>query len=144
MPALLGMADMLVLSSDYEGCPNVVLEAMAAHRPVVTTPAGDAGLVVEDGISGYVVPFDDVQAMASAMVRLAESPELGRKFGEAGRRRVEEDYSFDGLAGRLISAYEAIAERHGRRDILAAVAGLRHDQTQDRFARGRDRLRTVT
>ncbi len=125
VPALLGRADMLVLSSDHEGCPNVVLEAMAARRPVVTTPAGDAGVAVEDGVNGYVVPFDDVEAMAARMVRLAESPELCRRFGEAGRRRVEEAYSYDGLAGRLISAYEAIAERQGRRDILAALAGLR-------------------
>ena len=64
VPALLGSADMLVLSSDHEGCPNVVMEAMAARRPVVTTPAGDAGVLVEDGVSGYVVPFDDVEAMA--------------------------------------------------------------------------------
>ena len=124
VPALLGRADMLVLSSDYEGCPNVVLEAMAVRRPVVTTPAGDAAVVVEDGVSGYVVPFDDVEAMAGAMVRLAESPELRRTLGEAGRRRVEEAYGYDGLAGRLISAYETIAERKGRRDILTAIAGL--------------------
>ena len=144
VPALLGRADMLVLSSDHEGCPNVVLEAMAARRPVVTTPAGDAGVVVEDGVSGYVVPFDDAEAMAGRMVRLAESPELRRRLGEAGRRRVEEAYSYDGLAGRLISAYQTIAERNGRRDILTAIASLRHDQTQDRFAGSRDRWRTVT
>ncbi len=124
VPALLGRADMLVLSSDHEGCPNVVLEAMAARRPVVTTPAGDAGVVVENGVSGYVVPFDDVEAMADRMVRLAESPELRRRFGEAGRRRVEETHSYDGLAGRLISIYSEIAERHGRRDILAALTSL--------------------
>ena len=84
VPALLGKADMLVLSSDHEGCPNVVLEAMAVRRPVVTTPAGDAGDVVEEGVSGYVVPFDDVEAMASRMVRLAEFPELRTSFGRGG------------------------------------------------------------
>jgi glycosyltransferase involved in cell wall biosynthesis len=125
VPALLGTADMLVLSSDHEGCPNVVIEAMAARRPVVTTPAGDAGVVVQDGVSGYVVPFDDVEAMAGAMVRLAASPELRRKFGDAGRRHVQAAHSYDGLAGRLILAYQTIAERQGRRDILAALAGLR-------------------
>ena len=125
VPALLGKADMLVLSSDHEGCPNVVLEAMAVRRPVVTTPAGDAGVVVEEGVSGYVVPFDDVEAMAGRMIRLAESPELRRRFGEAGRRRVEMEHSYDGLADRLITVYEAIAERQGRRDILATLTGLR-------------------
>ena len=102
-----------------------MLEAMAARRPVVTTPAGDAGDVVEEGVSGYVVPFDDVEAMAGRMVRLAESPELRTSFGAAGRRRVEKDHSYDGLADRLITVYEAIAERQGRRDILAALTGLR-------------------
>ncbi len=125
VPGLLSKADMLVLSSDHEGCPNVVLEAMAARRPVVTTPAGDAGVVVEDNVTGYVVPFDDIETMAARMVRLAESPELRRRFGAAGRCRMEHEYSYSGLAGRLISAYEAIAQRHGRGDILAALAGLR-------------------
>jgi glycosyltransferase involved in cell wall biosynthesis len=125
VPALLDAADLLVLSSDHEGCPNVVMEAMAARQPVVTTPAGDAGLLVEDGVSGYVVPFNDVEAMADRMARLAKSHELRRRFGEAGRRRVENVHNYDGLAGRLISIYELIAGRHNRQDVLAAIANLR-------------------
>jgi|GEM_PF-432218 len=125
VPALLRMADMLVLSSDHEGCPNVVLEAMAARRPVVATPAGDAGIVVEDGVSGYVVPFEDIEGMAARMSRLAESPELRRTFGEAGRCRVEEAHSYETLANRLISAYETIVQRRSSRDIGTAIAGLR-------------------
>jgi glycosyltransferase involved in cell wall biosynthesis len=124
VPAVLRKADMLVLSSDHEGCPNVVLEAMAARRPVITTPAGDAAVVVQDGVSGYVVPFDDVEAMASRMVCLAESPELRRALGESGRLRVEEAHGYDGLASRLTSIYTVIAEREGRHDVLAALAGL--------------------
>ena len=103
----------------------MVMEAMAARRPVVTTPAGDAGLLVEDGVSGYVVPFDDVEAMADRIARLAKSHELRRRFGEAGRRRVENVHNYDGLAGRLISIYELIAGRHNRQDVLAAIANLR-------------------
>ena len=79
---------------------------------------------MEDGISGYVVPFDAVEAMAGRMVHLAKSPELCRRFGDAGRRRVEEAHSYDGLAGRLTSIYAAIAEREGRHDVLAALEGL--------------------
>jgi glycosyltransferase involved in cell wall biosynthesis len=138
VPALLARADMLVASSDHEGCPNVVLEAMAARRPVVTTPAGDAGVVVQDGTTGYVVPFDDVPAMADRMVRLAESPELRRKLGEAGRRRVEVDYGYDGLAGRLTSIYATIATRQGRHDVLAALDRL--ETTPDRATAGAQRV----
>ncbi len=121
VPALLRHADMLVLSSDHEGCPNVVLEAMAAHRPVVTTPAGDAGLLVEDGKSGYVVAFDDVEAMSDRMVALASSNELRHQLGAAGRLRVVESHSYESLASRMGSAYRAIAKRAGRRDVLNAL-----------------------
>jgi glycosyltransferase involved in cell wall biosynthesis len=102
---LLSQADMLVLCSRDEGFPNVLLEAMAARLPVVTTPAGDAKFVVDNGVSGYVVPFDDVEEMAGKMYILAKSPELRCRMGEAGRRRVEELYSFDCFARNLLSIY---------------------------------------
>jgi glycosyltransferase involved in cell wall biosynthesis len=124
VPALLASADLLVLSSDHEGCPNVVMEAMAARRPVVTTPAGDAPALVEDGTSGYVVPFDDIDAMAHRMIALAESPELRRRLGAAGRRRIEEAYSYERLVESLFSAYASIARRHGRHEILETLAGI--------------------
>ena len=74
VPHLLMQSDMLVLCSDDEGFPNVILEAMLARLPVITTPAGDSDLIVENEINGYVVPFSDTCAMAERMVRLAESP----------------------------------------------------------------------
>jgi glycosyltransferase involved in cell wall biosynthesis len=109
--SLLAQADLLVLSSLDEGFPNVVLEAMAARLPVVTTPAGDAGFVVENGISGYVVPFDDIKQMSESMLVLAKSPALRRKMGDAGRRRVQELYGFEHFADKLLSTYSAIAPR---------------------------------
>jgi glycosyltransferase involved in cell wall biosynthesis len=118
IPALLRGATMYALTSDHEGFPNVVMEAMAAGLPVITTPAGDAGVVVEDEVTGYVVPASDVGGMAERMVRLARSPELRRRFGDAGRRRVEEEYSFERLGERLLGAYRTMAERQGRRQAL--------------------------
>jgi glycosyltransferase involved in cell wall biosynthesis len=118
VPALLRRADMLVVSSDHEGFPNVILEGMAARLPVVTTPAGDAGVVVEHGTTGYVAPFEDVQSMAAGMVRLARSPELRRQFGEEARRRVEQYYGFEGLADRLLALYRKFAQLCGRHDVL--------------------------
>jgi glycosyltransferase involved in cell wall biosynthesis len=109
VPRLLRQADLLVLTSDYEGFPNVVLEAMAARLPVVTTPAGDAGAIIEDGVSGYVVPFGDTERLAERIVRLAKAPELREQFGRAGRRRAERDYACAGLADRLLAIYGRIA-----------------------------------
>lgn len=123
VPALLRAADVLVLTSDHEGSPNVVLEAMACRRPVVTTPAGEAGAIVVDGETGYVVPFDDLPLMAERLVRLAGSPSLRSAFGEAGRRRVERCYSVAGLADALMQIYRAMAERQDDGVLLTLLAG---------------------
>jgi len=118
VPALLKQAEIFFLTSDEEGFPNVILEAMAAHLPVITTPAGEAGGVVQNGVTGYVVPFDDVEGMAELMVHLARLPDLRCQLGNAGRQRVERLYSFEGLADRLLSIYRSIAERQGYRHVL--------------------------
>jgi len=120
VPALLRRADMLVLTSDHEGFPNVVLEAMSASLPVVATPAGDVGQVVVQGQTGFVVAFDDVRAMAEHMVRLALSPELRARLGRAGRARVEGHYTPDALGDRMLELYRSMAEV--RRDDRARAA----------------------
>ena len=117
VPALLAHADVLALSSDDEGFPNVLLEAMTARLPVVTTPAGDAAEVVDEGVTGFVVPFEDSAAMTERFVRLAETPELRQRMGEAGRRRVEERFSLDELAGNLVKAYCCMAEQSQNREL---------------------------
>jgi len=118
---LLREAGMLVLCSEEEGFPNVVLEAMAAGLPVITTSAGDAARVVLDGVTGYVVAPGDVEGMANRMVRLAQSAELRRALGSAGRKRVEQHYSFDRLAGYLLGSYREVAERARSQRLRSAL-----------------------
>ncbi len=122
VPALLKSADMLVLCSDNEGFPNVLLEGMAAGLPVITTPAGDSGRVVQDGVTGYVVPFDDHQRLADCIVELAGSPTLRRQLGAAGRKRVEDEYGFADLAPRLLSIYRDIAVHQNRQQVLTLLS----------------------
>jgi glycosyltransferase involved in cell wall biosynthesis len=114
VPVLLRQADVFLLTSEHEGLPNVLLEAMASRLPVVTTPAGDAARVVGDGTTGYVVACDDMHGMAQRLLQLAGSPRLRRQFGDAGRQRVERYYSYAGLGQSLLAAYHAIAteQRH--------------------------------
>jgi glycosyltransferase involved in cell wall biosynthesis len=117
VPALLSQMDIFVLCSDNEGMPNVILEAMAAKLPIITTPAGDAGIAVEHGTTGYVVPFDDIDTLASYMVTLSSSAELRQKLGDAGRKRVEQFYSYDLLGTRLLDIYKEMENKyrgHGR------------------------------
>jgi len=114
VPALLSQAALLVLSSDYEGFPNVILEAMAARLPVITTPAGDAHLVVQHGKTGYVVEMNDIQGLAACMVQLARSPSMRKEFGEAGRKRVEQEYNYESLGNRLIAIFRSFARKQRR------------------------------
>ncbi len=121
VPALLGNAAMLVSSSDHEGFPNVVLEAMSARLPVIATPAGDAGRIVQEGLTGHVVPFDALDAMSARMVELARSPQTRKRFGDAARHQVEQEYSDRVLGVRLLTLYRQITVQDHRLDLARLV-----------------------
>jgi glycosyltransferase involved in cell wall biosynthesis len=95
---------------------------MALGKPAIVTPAGDAPVVVQHGINGYVVEFNDAPGLAERMVELARSPELRRQMGQAGREHIEAFYSLDGLAGRLLEIYSQAASL--RRSRLPSPAGV--------------------
>jgi len=125
VPALLARTAMLVLTSEYEGFPNVILEAMAARLPVITTPAGDAGLVVQHGRTGYVVEADNIQGMADALIGLMRSPETRTTFGEAGRQRVEQEYDCATLPDRLLAVFERFARQTRKVSVLRELDAQR-------------------
>jgi glycosyltransferase involved in cell wall biosynthesis len=117
VPSLLAQAGFLVLSSEYEGFPNVILEAMAARLPVITTRVGDAERIVVQDQTGYVVDEADVEALADRMVELALSPATRIRLGAAGRTRVAEEYDYQALPTRLLSVFHDFAV-HNRRGQL--------------------------
>lgn len=84
MPAF----DVLALPSRYEGLPYVLLEGLVAGLPIVATEAASAGLLVEPGVNGLVVPADDPEAVAAAILRLLENEEERTAFGRASRDRA--------------------------------------------------------
>lgn len=90
VPALLGRASVFVLSSRSEGLPISVIEAMAAGLPIVASDVGGLRELVEEGVSGILVPAGDANALGGALARLLESSTLRRAMGEASRRRAEE------------------------------------------------------
>lgn len=118
IPALLKQVQLLVVSSDYEGFPNVILEAMAARLPVLTTPAGDASLIVQDRTTGYVLKAGDNHGMVEAILSLVRNSRLSLQLGEAGRRRVEQNYSFASLAQQLFPVLRDFARLHNRSSVL--------------------------
>ena len=108
MPDLYRASDALVLSSAWEGMPNVVLEAMASRRPIVATSVGAVAELVTDGESGFVVPPGDHTALADAMERMMALPDETRlAFGEAGCNRVRSEFSPD----RVIDKWEELLNR---------------------------------
>jgi len=121
VPSLLARSRILVSCSDYEGFPNVILEAMAARLPVLATPAGDAGRIVKDKITGYLLPPDDAQLMAARIVSLVRAPAFSQQMGEAGRKLVEQDYSVTSLVPRLVSVFSDFARKHRRKSILSML-----------------------
>lgn len=118
VPALLARSAMLILTSQYEGFPNVILEAMAARLPVITTPAGDAAVVVQHGATGFVVQPDDTQEMAAFMIKLARAPAMRIEFGEVGRKRVEQEYDYQSLTDRLLGIFRRFAGQQQRTALL--------------------------
>lgn len=97
VPELLGAIDVLWLASDFEGMPNVVLEAMAAGVPVVATGIPGTNEVVVDGETGFLVPVGDRAAFARQTRKLLEDPQLAARMGEAGRRRAAEHFSIEAM-----------------------------------------------
>jgi glycosyltransferase involved in cell wall biosynthesis len=89
---LLAGAAALVVPSTYEGMPLVVLEAMACGVPVVASRVSGIPEVVEDGVTGWLVPPEDPEALAVALGEALAAPEDARRRGEAGRRRVGERF----------------------------------------------------
>jgi glycosyltransferase involved in cell wall biosynthesis len=92
---LLAAADLFVLSSDSEGLPMSVLEAMAAGLPVVATAVGGIPELVADRETGMLVPPRDTTALAEAIRKIAGDRELRDRLGAAGRRRAQEEFSIE-------------------------------------------------
>lgn len=101
---LLAAADLLLLTSDSEGVPGVVLEAGALGVPAVATDVGGVGECVEDGVTGRLLPAADESGLAAATIDVLTDPEARRRLGKAARRRVRERHDLE----RVVDTYLAI------------------------------------
>jgi glycosyltransferase involved in cell wall biosynthesis len=114
VPAWLGRADVFCLPSIYEGFPLAILEAMAMRLPVVATRVSGNPEAVRDGETGLLVDAEDAAALAAALTRLLSDPDLRRRMGEAGRRRVTEEFGIERVAGAYLDAWQELLDRDGR------------------------------
>jgi glycosyltransferase involved in cell wall biosynthesis len=104
VPTLLQAIDVSVLSSVSEALPLALLESMAATRPVVATDVGSVSEIVDDGVNGFLVTPGAPDQLAQAMLRVLKDPELGRRLGEAGRKKVEQQHTVE----RMVHRYESL------------------------------------
>jgi sugar transferase (PEP-CTERM/EpsH1 system associated) len=96
-----------VLPSLAEGISNTILEAMACALPVVATQVGGNADLVDNGASGLIAPSGDVDALATALLRLAQDPDRARAMGRAGRAIVERRFSMQAM----VQAYHQLYDR---------------------------------
>jgi glycosyltransferase involved in cell wall biosynthesis len=112
VPGFLSAIDIFVLPSLYEGLGVSVLEAMAAGKPVVATRAGGLPEIVDDGVTGVLVPPGDAQALARALASLVSNPTLARQMGSKGRERVLRGFTMEKMAQGNEDYYYEILEAH--------------------------------
>ena len=111
LTALYREIDVLVLTSLNEGTPVAAIEAMAAGLPVVATDVGGVADVIEDGVTGLLVPSGAVAELAAAMIRLGSTPEERARLGRGGRESVRARYGVQRLVADVARLYEVELER---------------------------------
>jgi colanic acid/amylovoran biosynthesis glycosyltransferase len=103
---------------------NTLKEAMAMGLPVISTLHGGIPELVEDGISGFLVPERDVDAIAQRLTYLIEHPEIWPKMGKAGRAYVEKHYNLNELNDELVRIYQRVSNNFESPEQSLAVTGL--------------------
>jgi glycosyltransferase involved in cell wall biosynthesis len=110
VPRFLAASDFVVVPSRWEAMPYVVLEAMAAGKPVVSSAVDGARSVIAGAECGALAPIGDVAALAAAMRRIAEMPPADRALlGERGKRAVALRYTIDAMVEGLLDVYRELA-----------------------------------
>jgi glycosyltransferase involved in cell wall biosynthesis len=128
-------ANIFVLTSEHEGTPNVLIEAMAAGLPIVATNVGGVPEIVKDGLTGFLLDGQDLQGQIAAIGKLIRDPHLRARIGRQARAHAEENYALDRLPAYLTGLYEtAFSRGHTRKGYAASISpGIRTTATRNRF-----------
>src|ERR1700694_1687040 len=110
VPALMHAMYVFAMPSIWEGFGLVLLEAMAAGRPIVASRVATIPEVVVDGETGLLVPAGDPLALAEAVAQLADQPAVARRLGEAGRERLRRHFSLEKMVGDTELLYRELVD----------------------------------
>jgi glycosyltransferase involved in cell wall biosynthesis len=111
VPNILASLDVLVLPSyAHEGIPQIILQAQAMARPVVATTIGGIPEVVEDGVTGLLVPPKDADLLAGKIAAALDDSNLATTLGQSARAQIEKSYSLDAMGTRLLALYDSLSK----------------------------------
>ena len=113
VPEIMRAMDIFVLPSRAEGISNTILEAMASGLPVIATQVGGNHELVLADETGSLVPPGDAAALADTLAYYATDDAMAAARGRSGRRRVEGEFSIDGMVGRYADLYESLLDAAG-------------------------------
>ena len=117
VPKFMNLADVVVLPSLSEGCPNVVLEAMACGTPVIASRVGAVPDIIENDKIGVIVEPKDVMGLKVALMRLIKDRGLVKKMGERGREHIERYFTWDVVCERLEGFYGGMVEMNNKAEV---------------------------
>ena len=115
VPCLLAVSDVVALPTYHEGVPRSLIEAAAMGKAIVATAIPGAAAVVEDGVSGTLVPPRDASALAAAIEALLGDAETRSEYGAAGRRKAEREFDERVVAERYVAEYARLWGAKARR-----------------------------
>jgi L-malate glycosyltransferase len=115
----------VLTSKNNEGMPNAVLEAMAAGLPVVATAVGGATEIIEDGVTGFLVPPETPPALADRVIRLLKDPSLAEHMGKRGRDRVAREFPIQRMVDQFYGLYRELLPEDGLEPIARARVARR-------------------
>ncbi len=108
IPEITSIFDVAVLASYFEGLGRVILEAMILGKPVVATEVGGIVDVVEDGVTGILIPPNNSDALSDALIRLLYDEGLRKRIGENAKKRIDERFSAQTMIDRIHHLYRSL------------------------------------
>jgi glycosyltransferase involved in cell wall biosynthesis len=115
IPEILALTEVGVISSSAEGVPQFLLQTLAMAKPVVATRVGGIPEIITPGVDGLLIPPEDPDALAEALLGLLGDPQQCRRLGSAGRELVEREHTLERMGAKVLQVYQQVWEaKQGR------------------------------